>query len=356
MIKSQLRWSLLILLILLSALVTAEEPTPVRRTKAEQSTIELYKRAKDAVVFINTVTLTVDPDDFFAHVKPQQGSGTGIIVDARRGIIITNLHVIKNARQIEILLSDGKPRSAKLLGYDEEFDIAVLQLVEPPANLTALSFGNSDTVEVGQSVYAIGNPFGLSQTLTSGIVSSLDRAVRNSDGTVMRGLIQTDAAINPGNSGGPLLDSAGNLIGVNTAILSQSGDSAGIGFAVPSNLVRRILPELIVNGKILRPKVGWILLNTKYGPMVRRVLPRGPADRAGVRGIENEIRRGPIQMWVRDFENADLIVSVNSVRVKNSDEVDQAVQATPRGQSAIFEVRSGPFGEVRKVIITPVLQ
>jgi S1-C subfamily serine protease len=336
-----------------------EQPQSVQsvvRTRGEQATIDLYKRAKDAVVYISTVTLSIDPDDFFAHVRPREGSGSGIIVDAKRGIIITNLHVIENARQIEILLTDGQPRSAKLLGYDHDFDLAVLQLEDSPQGLVEIPFGDSSIVEVGQSVYAIGNPFGLSQTLTSGIISSLDRAVRNSDGSVLRGLIQTDAAINPGNSGGPLLDSAGNLIGINTAILSQSGDSAGIGFAVPSNLIRRVLPELIATGKILRPKIGWILLDTKYGPMVRRVITGAPAEKAGIQGIEREIRRGPVRMWVRDFDGADLIVSANGTAVRTAEDVDAVVQAAGRESSVVFELKRGPAGELRKVKIMPVLQ
>jgi S1-C subfamily serine protease len=330
---------------------------PAYRTEEEQRIIDTYKRANKAVVFITTITLTVDPYDFYMDLQPREGTGSGIIVDAERGIILTNLHVIQDAHKIQILLSGGEARSARLVGYDREFDIAVLQLHDVPPGLTALPFANSSRVEVGQRVLAIGNPFGLSGSLTTGIVSSLERSVKSPSGVMMRGLIQTDAAINPGNSGGPLLDVDGRLIGINTAILSQSGDSAGIGFAVPINQIRRVLPELIATGKVLRPKIGWMLVDTDQGPMVRRVVQNGPADRAGVQPIERLVANVFVQGVVSDIDRADLIVSVNGQQVKSREEVEEIVaRADPEKPLVLRLRRGGREGKEREVTVTPVLR
>lgn len=325
------------------------------RTEEEGRTIAVYKQANGAVVFISTMTLTVDPYDLFLEVKPREGTGSGFIVDAAKGIVLTNLHVIQDAQKIEIMLDDGESYRARLLGYDQEYDIAVLQMVEPPKGLVGLKFGDSSRVEVGQRVLAIGNPFGLNRSLTTGIVSSLDRSVKSPTGQLMKGLIQTDAAINPGNSGGPLLDADGRVIGINTAILSQSGDSAGIGFAIPINQIRRILPELIATGKVLRPKIGWILVDTNQGPMVRRVLPGGPAEQAGVGPIERIIQN-VFRRYVRDFGRADLIIAVNGERVRSKDEVEELIAKNGGDKEITFTFRRGGInGKERQVKIKPVL-
>lgn len=327
------------------------------RTSSEKRTIEVYKRTNEAVVFITTVTLTVDPFDWFPELKPQKGSGSGLIVDSKRGIIITNLHVIQSAHKIEILLGDGQPYQAKLLGYDEAYDIAVLQLKNPPRDLISIPFGDSSALEVGQRVLAIGNPFGLNRTLTSGIVSSLDRTVKNPSGVLMKDLIQTDAAINPGNSGGPLLDGDGRLIGINTAILSQSGDSAGIGFAVPINQIKRVLPELIATGKVLRPDFGWVLVDTNQGPMVRRVMKNGPADVAGISPIERVVRNTLFQGYVRDFDRADLIYKIGGKRVFTRNDVDDLLNEDRTKKEVLFTFRRGGVrGPERRVRIIPVLR
>ena len=309
------------------------------------------------MVFITTITLTVDPYDFFMEVQPREGTGSGIIVDAERGIILTNLHVIQDAHRISILLATGESFTARLVGYDREYDIAVLQLHEPPTTLTALTFGDSSKLEVGQRVLAIGNPFGLNRSLTSGIVSSVERTVKSPAGVVMRGLIQTDAAINPGNSGGPLLDLDGRLIGINTAILSQSGDSAGIGFSVPINQIKRVLPELIATGKVLRPKFGWMLVDTTQGPMVRRVVPDGPAAQAGIQPIDRVVGDVFRKGIVSDISGADLIVSVNGVRVLTRDDVEEILaKAPPNTPVRITLRRGGSEGRERTVDVTPVLR
>lgn len=327
-----------------------------QRTAEEQRTIDVYKATSGAVVFISTITLTVDPLDVFMEVRPHEGTGSGIIVDAQRGIVITNLHVIQDAQKIEILLDNGQSYRARLLGFDQEYDIAVLQLLNPGRNLVDIPFADSSRVEVGQRVLAIGNPFGLNRTLTTGIVSSLDRTVKAPSGVLMKGLIQTDAAINPGNSGGPLLDADGHLIGMNTAILSQSGDSAGIGFAIPINQIKRVLPELIATGKVLRPKIGWVLVDTNQGPMVRRVVQGSPADRAGVTPIEKVVQNVFRSGLVRDFSRADLIYSVNGQRVFNRDQVEEATQRSDSRKPLIFTLRRGGLnGEEREVRIQPML-
>lgn len=328
----------------------------VWRTDEENRTIEVYKRANAAVVFISTIVLAVDPFDLFFEAQPREGTGSGFIIDAEKGIVLTNLHVLQEAQRIQIFLASGQPYEARLLGFDKEFDIAVLQLINPPAGLKALKLGNSTKLDVGQRVLAIGNPFGLNRTLTKGIISSLDRTVRGPNGVVLRGLIQTDASINPGNSGGPLLDGDGNVIGINTAILSQSGDSAGIGFAVPINQIRRVLPELIATGKVLRPQLGWILVDTDQGPMIRRVQPGGPADLAGLAPLERMVENVFMRGYVSDPQRADLIYKINGKRVSAREEVDELVQKSKSGKPLSITVRRGGLqGPEREVAVVPRL-
>jgi S1-C subfamily serine protease len=327
------------------------------RSEQENRIIEIYKNANKSVVFINTVTLTVDPFDFFQTIRPQTGSGSGIIVNAEQGIVITNLHVIQDAHKIEIHTDSSTPLGADLLGYDREYDIAVLKLKSPPRNLTSLTFGDSSNVEIGQTVLAIGNPFGLSRTLTTGIISSLGRTIRSPSNALMRGLIQTDAAINPGNSGGALLDLEGRLIGINSAILSQSGDSAGIGFAVPINEIKRFLPELITTGKISRPTVGWVLVDTSEGPMVRRVIPNSAAELKGVQPIERAVSSAFVQGFVRDFDRADLVYKIDGITVLSSEHANSIIsQVKPIREIEVILKRGGRSGPERTIKITPELK
>lgn len=328
------------------------EQAKAPRSSEEQQIIDVYRNVNEAVVFISTVTLEVDLFAFTA--KPHQGSGSGIIIDAKRGIIITNLHVIQDAHKIEIFLADQNSYRARLVGHDAQYDIAVLQLVNPPENLRSVNFADSAVLEVGQRVLAIGNPHGLNRTLTTGIISSLDRTIRNPNNFLMKGLIQTDAAINPGNSGGPLLDMAGRLIGMNSAILSSSGDSAGIGFAVPINQIRRILPELIATGRVLRPDLGWVLFDTNQGPMVARVFEGGPAERAG---IQPYLRKGGAvfhNRYTRDFQRADFIVELNGKRVFTRAEVDEIIASADRSEPLRFKLRRGGIkGKERELTLKP---
>jgi S1-C subfamily serine protease len=327
------------------------------RSEEEEKTINVYKKTNDAVVFITTITLSVDPFDFFLELQPREGTGSGVIIDSAKGIILTNLHVIGEAHKIEITLSNGHNYKAKLLGFDNETDIAVLQLHSFPKDIKSIPLGDSSKLEVGQRILAIGNPFGLNRTLTSGIVSSLERTVKNPSGSLMKGLIQTDAAINPGNSGGPLLDNEGRLIGINTAILSQSGDSAGISFAVPINTIKRILPELIATGKVLRPSFGWILVDTNQGPFVLRIQPGGPAAEAGIEPIERKVKDMFLMGYVRSFETADLIVKVNGKKVTTKDDVETLITAAPSQQPVSLVLRKGGLdGNEREVTVYPVLK
>jgi putative serine protease PepD len=343
----------------LSADAWAAPQAIASRTAEEQKTIDLYKRANQAVVFITTRSYVVDPFTFFDEVKPQEGTGTGTIVDVERGIIITNLHVIENALEsggsIEIMLANGQNAKARLVGFDPDSDIAALQVSNLPKNTLGIPYGDSSTLEVGQRVLAIGNPFGLYRSLTAGIISSLDRSMKTPRGAVLRDLIQTDAAINPGNSGGPLLDADGRLIGINTAILSQSGDSAGVGFAVPINSIKRIIPELLATGKVRRPRMGWQLVDTDQGPMVLRVLADSPAERGGIKPIERLFSSGAfVRGYRRDIESADLIYKVQGERVRNRDEVEDAIRRTSKGDALELILRTGGmYGRERRVSIVP---
>ena len=352
--------------VLIATLLAALLPPPVwaapqtaTRTEDEQRTIDAYKRANESVVFITTRTYVLDPLAFFDELKPQQGMGTGTIIDPQRGLVLTNLHVIEGALEsggkVEIMLANGRNSGAKLVGYDTESDVAVFQLTEPLKGISPLTPGDSSSLEVGQRVLAIGNPFGLYRSLTTGIISSLDRTMKTPRGEVLKGLIQTDAAINPGNSGGPLLDADGRLIGINTAILSQSGDSAGIGFAVPFNDIRRILPELVRTGRVRRPNMGWYLVDTDQGPMVLRVAPQGVAALGGIQAIEQEISSGGfVRGFQRDIERADLIYKVNGERVHNRDEVEDSIRRTNRSESIRVTLRRGGiYGKEREVTVVP---
>ncbi len=349
--------SLLIFFFYLSPILLLALPPPPKRLPEERRVIALYKNTKDAVVFISTRSFGGDPVAGSSQEVPEEGTGAGVIVDAKQRIILTSLHVINDAATIQIMLSDGKSYSARLVGHDPEYDIAVLQLLDTPEQITAIPFADSTKIEVGQKVFAIGNPHGLERTLTSGIISSLHRTVQNPNNFLMKDLIQTDAAINPGNSGGPLLDLDGNLIGINSAILSQSGDSAGISFAVPIHHISRILPELVATGKVLRPRIGWLLVNTNKGPLVRRVVSGSPANKAGVQPLEREVGKVFKGGYARNFDRADIIYKINDRRVRFVDEVEELVLSFQRGEEFSVTLRQGGLAEKeRTVIIKPSLE
>ncbi len=306
----------------------------------EQVSIRRFKEAAPSVVYITTTEER--SRDFFGWdvVEVPSGSGTGFIWDGK-GHVVTNYHVIQGATRAFITLSDGTRHEATYAGGSADRDLAVLQLSDPPPRLRPIPIGSSGDLQVGQAVLAIGNPFGLDQTLTTGVVSALGREIQSVSHRRISGVIQTDAAINPGNSGGPLLDSAGRLIGVNAAIQSPSGASAGIGFAVPVDTVNRVVPQLISRGKLDRPNLGFDpveprLLERAFGPqkgiMVGRVQPGGPAARGGLKGVASEGRR---------LLPGDLIQAVNGRSVQDWDSLLDAVEALPLGSSAELEVMRG---------------
>jgi S1-C subfamily serine protease len=262
----------------------------------ERALIDMFERSKRSVVYISTSERVRDLWTRDIRSIPR-GTGSGFFWD-EQGDILTNYHVIAGASEARVRLNDGRDYAASLVGASQFHDIAVLRIKVPSDRPPPLSLGTSHDLRVGQSVYAIGNPFGLDWTLTRGIVSALDRSLDNDDGTVIEHLIQTDAAINPGNSGGPLLDSAGRLVGMNTAIYSPSGASAGIGFAVPIDTINRVATALIATGKYAPPTLGIEIdpdlnnllsgrLNVQ-GVFVLRVRPGGPAAEAGLRAARLE--------------------------------------------------------------------
>lgn len=272
----------------------AAEPTPIPQRDFEsldadeKSTIALFKRASPAVVHITNLAVYRQRFSLSA-TEVSQGTGTGFLWD-QEGHVVTNFHVINNGNRFRVTLSDRSEWDAEVVGGSPNHDLAVLRIDAPSARLTPLALGTSSGLAVGQKVFAIGNPFGLDQTLTTGIISGLGREIRSISDRKISDVIQTDAAINPGNSGGPLLDSAGRLIGINTAIVSPSGAYAGIGFAVPVDNVRRVVPQLISKGQVSRPGLG-ISVASNYlarslglrGVVVSEVVAGGAAKAAGMR-------------------------------------------------------------------------
>lgn len=283
----------------------------------EKNSIEIFENVSESVVFITSVELRQSLFTLNVYEIPK-GTGSGFIWD-KEGRVVTNYHVIEDASRIEITLSDQSVWKAELIGVAPDKDLAVIRISAPADKLKPIPVGNSKNLLVGQKVYAIGNPFGLDHTMTSGIVSALGREIDSATGRKIQGVIQTDAAINPGNSGGPLLDSAGRLIGINTAIYSPVGVSAGIGFAVPVDVVNRIVPEIIKYGRVIRPGIGVSIAHESLarrlgvaGILIVEVLPGSGAEASGLRGTR---RRGA------DIVLGDIIVSVNGKEVSTPDDL-----------------------------------
>ncbi|MEM8490952.1 MAG: trypsin-like peptidase domain-containing protein [Pseudomonadota bacterium] len=287
-------------------------------TEDEANSTEIFSKASPAVVYVTTTTLRRRNPFSFDVLEIPRGSGSGFIWH-ESGLVVTNFHVIADASRMQVKLQDGTSFDAELIGSAPEKDLAVLRMLEPPEDLITLPLGDSTELSVGRKVLAIGNPFGLDTTLTTGVVSALGREIRAPSGRQIRGVIQTDAAINPGNSGGPLLNSLGQLIGVNTAIYSPSGASAGIGFAIPVNTVSEVVPQLISYGRMLRPIMGVELASDRWtrrygidGLPVVRVYPGLPADEAGLRGASRTFRG--------DVRLGDIIVAIDDQSVATHDD------------------------------------
>lgn len=307
-------------------------------SSAEQNVIGIFKRVSPAVVSVANKAVLRDFADYQLYEVPQ-GTGSGFVWD-KEGHIISNFHVIYGASSVEVTLSSGVSYPAEIVGLDPDHEIAVLKIKAPPDVLTPIEAGRSASLQVGQTVLAIGNPFGLDTSLSVGVVSALGRRITSMTEREIRNVIQTDAAINPGNSGGPLLDSAGRLIGMNTAIISPSGAYAGIGFAVPVDTIRRAVPKIISTGRFQPPSLGVRFIpNTilrrgeDKGVPILSVLPGGPADRAGIRGFRRE-RRGALTF-------GDILVDIDGVPVNTPEDVDAAMEQYEAGDKVRTRIRRG---------------
>ncbi|MEN6405663.1 MAG: trypsin-like peptidase domain-containing protein [Thermoguttaceae bacterium] len=315
-------------------------------TPEERVNVLVYQQVNRSVVNINTrgVSGTLIP---MVDVV-SEGEGSGAVID-RVGHVVTNFHVIEGARDIRVTLFDGNSYDARLIGGDPQTDVAVLKIDAPAESLFPVTFGSSTNLMVGQRVFAIGNPFGLERTLATGIISSLNRSLPGRRGRrSLKSIIQLDAAINPGNSGGPLLDTHAQLIGMNTAIASKTGESAGVAFAIPVNTIARVVPQLIQSGHVRRPETGIVkMYPTDHGLMVAVLTPGGPAERAGLQGwrIKKEKKRqGPfvVEYQTVDRASADLIVAIDGRPVKTIDDVADAIEIKqPSDVVAITVIRNG---------------
>jgi S1-C subfamily serine protease len=311
----------------------------------ERKNVVVYARVNKSVV---NITTEIEGGGFFGD-ETSTGTGSGFIID-KEGRLLTNYHVIQGANSVRVKLFDGSAHRAKLVGQDASNDVAVLQIQAPPEKLVPVTFGDSSKVLVGQKIMAVGNPFGLERTLTTGIISSLDRSLQAKNGRMIKGIIQTDAAINPGNSGGPLLNTRGQVIGMNTAIISQVGQSAGISFAVPINAITRILDQLIENGKVIRADLGVKrIYATDVGLLVLGLNEGGPAEEAGIRPAEiKEERLGMFMRRYLDTDVADLIVAVEHKRVKTGEELLTEVERHRPGEVIrVTVVRDGQPKDIR---------
>jgi S1-C subfamily serine protease len=322
-------------------------PAPAELGPDERATMTVFERATKSVVFIANTAIQRDFWSFDILEVPQ-GSGSGFVWN-KQGHIVTNFHVIYGANSIKVTLADRSEHQAKLVGADPDHDLAVLQIRVPEAMLEPLAIGTSQDLRVGQKVLAIGNPFGLDHSLTTGVVSALGRTIKSMSNRTIEGVVQTDAAINPGNSGGPLLDSAGRLIGVNTQIVSPSGAYAGIGFAVPVDTVNRIVPELIKHGKLIRPGLGVSLVPDAMarrwgvkGLIIGKVSRGGAAELAGLRGAK-ETASGRIEL-------GDIVVAVAGRPVTTIDELMDVLENQKVGDQVAVEILRGNRRE--KIMVT----
>ena len=321
-------------------------------TEDERNNITVYDKVADGVVNITSTAIQMD---FFFNAFPTQGSGSGSIIDTK-GYILTNHHVVANAQDLEVTLADESKWPAKLVGSDPDSDLAVIKIDAPKEKLKVIPMGDSKNLKIGQKVLAIGNPFGLERTLTTGIISSLGRTIRSDSGTLMEDIIQTDAAINPGNSGGPLLNSEGEIIGINSAIVTPSGGSVGIGFAIPVNSAKRVVPELLSKGYVthswigatiqsLIPEIAKVLkVKIERGAMITEVVKGGPADKAGLKGGNQRVRVGNMIVLV----GGDIVVKADQHDVKTNDELIRYVREKKPGETILLKIlRKEKFEEVK---------
>ncbi|HEX8250317.1 MAG TPA: trypsin-like peptidase domain-containing protein [Pyrinomonadaceae bacterium] len=325
----------------------------------EQNSIEVYKTISPGVAFITT---TSTREDFLGQTEEGKGSGSGSVIDAQ-GHILTNNHVIEGASVLKVSFGGDKVYPAKVVGRDPDTDLAVIKIEPPQEGLTVISLGDSDKLSVGQKVLAIGNPFGLDRTLTTGVISGLQRPIRARNGRPIDAAIQTDASINPGNSGGPLLDKYGRMIGINSQILSPAGGSVGVGFAIPVSTARRVIPQLIQFGEVRRPKLGANLysvsqlneqgvnLPVEAGLLVRSAVTGGPAASAGIRGLS--------QGADGDVVLGDIIISIDGQKMNNLDDLYRYLDKKQIGdtiQAEIFRDGKRSTVPVKLVALPPQTQ
>ncbi len=315
----------------------------------ERNNVHVYATVNKSVV---NITTEAEVSGFFGD-ETSTGTGSGFVLD-KGGRVLTNYHVVQGANAVRVTLFDGSTHDARILGADASNDVAVLVVKVPPEKLFPVVLGDSSTVLVGQKILALGNPFGLERTLTSGIVSSLDRSLKAKNGRMIKGIIQTDAAINPGNSGGPLLNSRGQVIGMNTAIVSNVGQSAGISFAVPINAISRILGQLIENGRVIRADLGITRVYASgEGLLVMALVEGGPAERAGIMPAQVRVERlapGFVRRSI-DPDTADLIVAVEHKRVRTVEELLTEVEKHKPGETIrVTVVRDGKPVDVPVVL------
>jgi S1-C subfamily serine protease len=315
---------------------------PEELTPDELVNVYVYENVNRSVVNITTKAGRLDT--FFFSVEPSaEGAGSGSILD-RQGHVLTNSHVIEGAQEIQVTLFNGETYSATLMGADSVYDIAVLKIDAPAEVLYPVQLGNSNNLRVGQKVFAIGNPFGLERTMTVGIISSLNRSLPSRKSRMMKSIIQIDAALNQGNSGGPLLDSRGRLIGMNTAIASRTGENTGVGFAIPVNNIQRVVPQLIENGRVIRPDIGITrVYQVEQGLVIATLSPGGPAERAGLQGfrlVRQQQRRGPFvyEETQIDRSSADLIIAVDGERVRLADDLLSVIDRKQPGDQVVLTV------------------
>ena len=316
----------------------------------EQNSIEVYRTVAPGVAFINTTSVR---QDFWGGTQEGRGNGSGSVID-NQGHILTNYHVVEGATKMTVSFGGDKVYPATYVGGDPDTDLAVIKIDVPATGLTVIPFGDSDKLVVGQKVLAIGNPFGLDRTLTTGVISGLQRPIRARNNRPIDAAIQTDASINPGNSGGPLLDKFGKMIGINSQILSPAGGSVGVGFAIPANTARRVVPQLLQYGEVRRPKLGATLpsvsdlreqgyrMPVESGLLVYNVAPGTPAAAAGLKGLGSD---GTIN---------DIIVSADGQPMKDLDALYRLLDKKQFGETVNLEVFRNGQTQTIPVRLTPI--